>query len=95
MGDSSGNHIIYLKNLTNGLSTYSVNSDKNAIDKLEKKGLPSIHSKVENLKSEGHLNETIDLMTCYEVLEHLSDPIGFLKSLSESVDVKKFVVWTN
>ena len=92
MGDSSGNHIIYLKNLTNGLSTYSVNSDKNAIDKLEKKGLPSIHSKVENLKSEGHLNETIDLMTCYEVLEHLSDPIGFLKSLSESVDVKKFVV---
>ena len=92
MGDSSGNHIIYLKTLVSGLKTYSVNSDKDAIDKLQKKGLPSIHSRVENLKSEGHLDETIDLMVCFQVLEHLSDPIGFLKSVNESVDVKKFII---
>ena len=35
--------------------------------------------------------DDIDVLTSFEMLEHLQDPIGFLKSMS-SVDCDKFVI---
>ena len=51
IGDSSGTHSLYLKELVkeSNLKFVSVNLDTNAIKKIKEKGLEAIHSKAEEL----------------------------------------------
>ena len=86
IGDSAGTHIEYLNDLyPESLNTYSVNLDPVAVEKINKKGLKAINVRAENLLSHPEFNElSIDIFLLFETLEHLLDPIGFLRSIREA-----------
>ncbi len=92
IGDSSGTHIRYLNSLEKNIQAISVNSDPVAVQKIKEKGLKALHAKAEELKNIKEFKYDIDVLTSFEMLEHLQDPIGFLKSMSKDVDCKKFVI---
>lgn len=92
IGDSAGTHIIYLQNLINDIHAISVNSDPIAIKKIKDKGLTAIHSNAEDLHKHHDFSREIDIMLSFEMLEHLQDPIGFLSTMSEKAQCKRFVL---
>lgn len=93
IGDSSGTHSLYLQALNAGLPlelrTVSVNLDKIAIEKVKSKGLNAIHCHAEDLQKQG-INA--DVYVCLQTLEHLTNPIGFLRSLSVNGNAEYFVI---
>lgn len=91
IGDSNGRHMQYLKGLsTSNLTTLSVNLDQIAIGRILSKGLDAACMDASKIAQCGY--HTFDLGVCFETLEHLSDPIGFLKSLSTSKTCKKLII---
>ncbi len=92
IGDSSGNHIRYLSALKENIQAISVNSDPIAVQKIKEKGLEALQAKAEDLRDIKEFKDDIDVLTSFEMLEHLQDPIGFLKSMSRNVDCDKFVI---
>lgn len=88
VGDSSGNHITYLKKLYGEINSLSVNLDKTAVEKIKHKGLKAIHARAEDLHKH---NVHADIFVSFEMLEHLHDPVRFLKSISET-GCKLFVI---
>ncbi len=89
IGDSSGTHLMYLKSLFGNYRTLSVNCDEEAVKKVKEKGLEAIHAKAEDLSK---LNIDADILLSFEMLEHLSDPISFLHSISENVMCDAFII---
>ena len=91
IGDSSGTHTLYLQNLIKEfkLKFLSVNSDKNAIEKIKNKGLEAIHSKAENLSNH---NINPDIFMSFQTLEHLNSPITFLKSIAKNTTCEYFLI---
>ena len=95
IGDSSGSHLKYLEALSKdsdkNLNSLSINLDKEAIERIRSKGLKAIHCRAEDcsqyLKSEG---DTI--FTSFEMLEHLIDPIGFLRQMATQTEANYFVI---
>lgn len=84
LGDSSGNHAAYLRALAPEGSVkrvISVNLDETAVDKINAKGGEAILARVEDVKLEGMRP---DLMVSFETLEHILDPIGFLRGLADA-----------
>lgn len=84
LGDSSGNHAAYLRALAPKGSVgriIGVNLDETAVSKIRSKGGEAIHSRVEDIVLEG---VRPDLIMCFETLEHIIDPIKFLRNLSGS-----------
>ncbi|NQV57975.1 MAG: hypothetical protein HQ503_19090 [Rhodospirillales bacterium] len=82
IGDSSGNHGIYLKEiLPAGMiaKVISVNLDPVAIDKIKAKGGDAILSRAEELDL---LGIKADLFMSFETVEHLTDPVRFLHNLA-------------
>ena len=92
IGDSSGNHLIYLNKLLGNLDTVSVNLDKVAIEKIRSKGLKAIYSYAEDLHNNSEFNKETDIFFSLEMLEHLENPTGFLKNMAERAVCKRFVL---
>jgi 2-polyprenyl-3-methyl-5-hydroxy-6-metoxy-1,4-benzoquinol methylase len=87
IGDSSGNHLLYLKAMFNTIDSLSVNLDKNAVEKIIGKGLRAIHTRAEKVQE---YNINPDIYLSFEMIEHLHDPCNFLKAISET-NCKLFV----
>jgi len=94
IGDSSGNHILYLKKLLNKKIEYvSINNDYNAIIKIRNKGLIAHHDDAELFVMDYfHVELKNDsIIICFETLEHLENPIRFLKGLKQS-NVRSIII---
>jgi 2-polyprenyl-3-methyl-5-hydroxy-6-metoxy-1,4-benzoquinol methylase len=92
LGDSSGTHIQYIIGLyskNKNIKCLSVNLDKQAVEKIKKKGLEAICARVEDLEN---YNITADIILCFELLEHLMDPSNFLYKLSLMSDAKYLII---
>lgn len=92
IGDSSGTHMLYLKELVNNrfdIDTISVNLDYVAIEKIKARGLKAIHCRAEDLTLE---NEQVDLFTSFEMVEHLHNPAIFFRRLAKKTKGNKMVV---
>jgi len=79
IGDSSGAHLQYIRSLFGRYNTISVNLDPIAVKKIHDKGLNAVLGRAEELHT---LGIKADLYLCLETLEHLFDPVSFLKKLS-------------
>jgi hypothetical protein len=83
IGDSSGNHALYLKALApkDRISrVVSVNLDPVAVEKVKAKGGDAILARAEEMDLEGIAP---DLFFSFEMVEHLTDPLRFLHRLAE------------
>ncbi len=86
VGDSSGNHAAYIKALAPQGKVgrfVSVNLDPVAVEKVKAKGGEAVLCRAEELSGQ---DIKPDLFLSFEMLEHLTDPIRFLNSLSETSD---------
>lgn len=94
IGDSAGTHMLYLKALTAGhmaLDTLSVNLDQRAIDKIKARGLPAALCRAEEVTERG-LVDKVDLMTSFEMVEHLHNPALFFRRLAKRSSCARMVV---
>lgn len=91
IGDSAGTHIQYLQKLhkARSLRCLSINLDEEAVRKIQVKGLQALHMRAEDLTSHG-INA--DIFISLEMLEHLENPVQFLKSVSEQTSCKAMVI---
>lgn len=91
IGDSSGTHIRYLSASEGGVKRryLSLNLDDRAVAKIRGLGLEAIHARAEELEAKG-----IDAAAflCFETLEHLPDPYGFLHTLSAKTRAKRLIL---
>jgi SAM-dependent methyltransferase len=94
IGDSAGTHILYLQNLLEEkgveIDAFSVNLDKKAIEKIQKRGLRAIHCRAEDLHEKE--NTKVDIFLSFEMVEHLFNPISFLNSIAKNTDCEYFVI---
>ena len=92
IGDSSGTHITYLENILDNIKAFSVNMDSEAVTRIRTKGLKAIHSSAEEVHKHPEINRNVDTFLCFETLEHLEDPINFLRNLYEKSECKQLVI---
>ncbi len=80
IGDSSGNHILYLRSIVQGpaIDSISVNLDSEAVKLITEKGLEAVCVRAEDLDIDGD----VDVYMSFETLEHLTDPVRFLHRLA-------------
>lgn len=82
VGDSSGTHLAYLRALSPAgaiARALSINLDAAAVEKIRSRGGDAILGRAETVDLAG---KRADLMLCFETLEHLLDPIGFLRRVA-------------
>ncbi len=91
IGDSAGTHIRYLKSIYRdyNIRFLSVNIDENAVNKIKSMGLEAIYCRAEELQK---YSIDADIFLSFEMLEHLMNPIAFLKDLSDKTTCKRLVV---
>jgi hypothetical protein len=89
LGDSSGNHVLYLKYFFPRILTRSINVDKEAIDKIQKKGLEASKLSAEKFAKMGWYT---DLLLMFQTLEHLENPVSFLKDLRKNCHIDNFII---
>ena len=97
IGDSSGVHLMYLQSkdicVDRNITALSVNLDSVAVSKIKSKGLKAIECRAEELVGHHEYEQqNVDVFLSFETLEHLFDPISFMKSISDSVDDTFFVI---
>ena len=97
IGDSSGTHLKYLQReqlFPNvNMNALSVNLDPEAVRKIQENGLKAIHCRAEELV--GHpeyKGRNVDMFLSFETLEHLFNPISFLKAIADSQGDAYFVL---
>lgn len=98
VGDSAGTHLTYLKTLLGEdhrlagriLECVGVNLDPAAVDRIRGRGLPAILGRAEDVVARGAIEAQVAL--CFEMLEHMADPISFLDTLSRSGRCACFVL---
>ncbi len=92
IGDSSGRHLLYLKDLRAGKRTrcVSVNVDPAAVERVCRLGIEGICERAELVPA--RLGRAVDVFLCFELLEHLTDPSTFLRDLSYGSDATYLVV---
>jgi len=85
IGDSDGSVQLLLQKYfpSNRLKSVGINLQKGAIRKIEERGLNAIYADAQSLKDQ---KITYDVVSVFETLEHLPDPIGFLKGLTSIVN---------
>lgn len=94
IGDSAGTHMLYMKALVAGvtkLETLSVNLDERAIAKIKARGLPAILCRAEDVVGRG-IVDNVTLMTSFEMVEHLHDPVLFFWRLAQKSQCTKMIV---
>lgn len=91
IGDSSGTHLQYLNELNKDRSfrCLSVNTDEEAVKRIQQKGMEAICTRAEDLAS---YSIDADIFLSFEMLEHLMNPSVFLRSLSVKTNCKAFVI---
>ena len=89
IGDSAGTHILYLKHLLKNVRSLSVNIDAKAVEKIKKRGLEAICCRAEEIDK---YNIHPDIFMSFQTLEHILSPIEFLKTMSDKVNCKFFVI---
>ena len=91
IGDSSGTHLQYILGLhpDKAIECLSVNVDPEAVDKIRLKGLNAVCARAEDLDN---YSIQADIVLCFETLEHLMDPCGFLHGLSKETHAKYLVI---
>lgn len=91
IGDSAGTHLQYVKALhkDRNIRCLSINIDSEAVRRIKEKGLEAICARAEDLAT---LSLEADILLSFEMLEHLTNPCGFLQRLSEKTNCKVFVV---
>ncbi len=91
IGDSAGTHLQYIKGLhqDRNLHCLSIDISSEAVKRIKGKGLEAICIRAEDLMS---LSIEADMFLSFEMLEHLMNPCGFLRGLSEKTNCKAFVV---
>jgi len=86
LGDSSGNHILYMKELFKeyDFKSISINLDEEAIRKIKGKGLNYATTSIEDyLNVIGRPKELREVALLLQTLEHLENPISVLKGVKE------------
>lgn len=91
VGDSAGTHMQYLRQLhkDKSLKCIGVNVDEQAVRRIREKGLNALSARAEDLVAHGI---KADVFTTFEVLEHLPNPIQFLKGLSYHTECRALVL---
>lgn len=91
VGDSAGTHIQYLQALHTDLKLQCIglNRDVEAVRKIKGKGLEAICARAEDITGQGL---DADIFVSFQMLEHLENPISFLRSLSAKSNCQAFVV---
>ncbi len=92
IGDSSGTHSQYIKALYGkgkDINFLGVNTDPKAVARIRSKGFDALQAKVEEL---GKYNIQADIFLCFEVLEHLTDPVKFLYQMSSQTEARFLIV---
>lgn len=80
VGDSDGSVRLILKKYFYGdkLKSVGINLQQHAVNKIEAKGLEGICADALSLGIQG---KNFDIVSVFEALEHLPDPIGFLNGI--------------
>lgn len=81
IGDSSGNHVRYLKHFRPDITYSSVNLDPRAVDRINSSGGRAFLCDARKISDIG-LNA--DTALSFETLEHLENPLEFLRNLLKS-----------
>lgn len=81
IGDSSGNHLKYLKNFLPNINAVSVNLDPRAVDRINKNGGKAVLCDAHKINEAGIRSDTA---LSFETLEHLENPLEFLRNLKKS-----------
>ena len=92
IGDSSGTHMLYLKDFMKdrlNIDSYSVNLDPRAIKKIKSKGLKALLCRAEDLDLG---EQKIDLFVSFEMVEHLHNPSIFFRRLAKKSNGDKMVI---
>lgn len=86
IGDSAGAHLRYLKGLyrKRNLKCLSVNIDPAAVEKIRAGGSEAVVCRAEDLAK---LGVQADLAMSFEMVEHLTHPIGFFRNLYEKTKI--------
>jgi hypothetical protein len=91
IGDSSGRHMKYLRELTKNerqVQALSVNLDPRAIKRIEARGGKALLCRAEDLT----LNEPVHLFTTFQMVEHLHNPSIFFRRLALRQDQSRLLV---
>lgn len=85
IGDSDGSVRYLLSKMytDHQLDTIGINLQAQAVAKMKKLGLKAICANAMDLEKQG---ANFDIVSLFETLEHLPDPIGFLKGISNIVN---------
>lgn len=80
VGDSDGSVRILIERSMNdeSVKTMGVNLQKAAVEKIRAKGMDALHMDAMDL---GRTGVTYDVVSLFETLEHLPNPIGFLEQI--------------
>jgi hypothetical protein len=96
IGDSSGTHMLYLKELTKGhrdnIDTVSINLDPRAIEKIRARGLKAILKRAEDIAPEDVGGNQIELCTSFQMIEHLHNPAIFFRRLAKNRLCKNMLI---
>lgn len=91
IGDSSGTHLMYIKRLFSDRNIHglSVNIDPEAVRRIKERGLDAVCLDAEELDEK---SSEADIFLCFEVLEHLMNPVEFLYKLSKKTECKALIL---
>lgn len=91
IGDSAGSHIQYIQALhkERRLQCMSINIDVAAVRRIRDKGLQAEQLRAEEIGSRGF---KADIFISFEMLEHLENPVQFLKDLSAQTTCRAMVI---
>lgn len=92
IGDSSGNHLTYIKALFPGVSSVSVNIDRTAVDKIESKGHYAVCLSAEDWVQ--LTTHSTDIVIMFQTLEHLENQIEFLRKAKRSFYRLRYMIIT-
>lgn len=90
VGDSDGSIRLLLNKYynVNELSYVGINLQNSAVEKIRSKGLDAICADALSLGDQG---VTYDIVSAFETLEHLPDPIGFLDGMKKVTNERLIV----
>jgi hypothetical protein len=78
-----------LKNILQKIKAFSVNLEESVVEKIKSNGVDAICCRAEDVEK---YNINPDIFMSFEMLEHLINPIQFLKDISDKSSCKYFAI---